>query len=714
MGPFCTAGKRFALSLAAVAVTISAAYAQTPPASPTRCVVSAQPNEVRAEGFTERMGDLQFLCSGINPGAVFSGYITVFLPVEVTNRIDTNHLASDVVVFVDYGTGSTATNFNAQVSANSIAFPDLSFTAPATGEVKFTISGIRGNVTSLAAGRSITASLASSFTLSQSQLPVAFVQKSLYATLNDTIINCKGSQVPSGPSAVSALFAAQTAFFSTRITEGFGTAFQARGTGEDNGTRFLVKYAGFPADAQLFVPDFIAGSDAAAPTSAGDMGFPQSGGQYVTGSGSLLLVRVSGADATGTGGTLMSLPSGSGTLTLNSSSPVTLTGGSGYVVYEAVDSALNVMESAQFPTFIGVTSTTSIANPQETVTLAPLSTDATASADAPLPRFQAVTPASDCTVLGDCGAAYFPRLDLSGVSPISMTGPSGENGYRSAYIRIVNAGGGIMNWSASVTYQNGSGWLTLGFPNSGQNDATMGVFAYLKNLAPGTYQANVAINAGSMAGSMTVPITLTVTAPVTPPSTSKVNITSVVNAATFLQTPMVPGGLGTLMGTNLSGNNVTVKFNGVSATLLYTSATQINFQVPAALTGISASVVVVVDGDSSAPVTVPLSPAWPAVFNPGVLNQDNTVNLAAKPAKAGTVVQIFATGIPEGAGVTASIGNSQNLIPGYAGPAPGIPGVQQVNLAIPASTAGPSQPLVLCATFGGQQYCSSAQTLWVQ
>jgi uncharacterized protein (TIGR03437 family) len=194
-----------------------------------------------------------------------------------------------------------------------------------------------------------------------------------------------------------------------------------------------------------------------------------------------------------------------------------------------------------------------------------------------------------------------------------------------------------------------------------------------------------------------------------------VTVSSVVNAASFAPTPLVAGSLATILGSNLAGTNVSVTFDGTPASLLYTGATQINLQVPATLVGkTSSSMVVTVDGNSSTPDTVSLAPASPAVFSGGVLNQDNSVNGPGHLANPGDILQIFATGIPSGAAVTAQIGNSAGLVPVYAGPAPGIPGVQQVNVAVPSGSTGGVAPLLLCAATGGQQYCSTGYTLAVQ
>ena len=120
---------------------------------------------------------------------------------------------------------------------------------------------------------------------------------------------------------------------------------------------------------------------------------------------------------------------------------------------------------------------------------------------------------------------------------------------------------------------------------------------------------------------------------------------------------------------------------------------------------------VTVDGVSSAPATVQLGPAWPAIFAHGVLDQNNQENTAASPAAEGSVLQVFATGIPAGATVTAQIGGRTGLVPLYAGPAPDVTGVQQVNVAVPGDLPPGTTQLMLCAAVGGQQYCSPGYAL---
>jgi uncharacterized protein (TIGR03437 family) len=654
---------------------------------------------------------------------MFSGNFSLFLPVSVTNRVDANNLTTDAVLSVDLGSGYVPTAIAGLVSGNSISFNGISYTAPPSGQVNLKISNVRAAMNQLgltsAVPAQVTAQLSSPLVVDQSQLVLAYSQAGMFSSISSTGINCYGSPFPDTLD-LPHLFAAGTAFASTRVTEGFATAFEARaaGLGLDTGTRFLVKYSGFPSTTHLFIPDTVAGSGALQPTAGGDMNLPQAVGQYLPGSGALVLVRVTGADATGAGGNAVVAPQGTGPVTLGSVSEVPLTGGSGYAVYEVAAANPNKRESAQFPTFISLPRFTPPTVAQETVALAPVSTVTIASATAPIPRFAAVAPQSDCQIFGDCaapnvsGPSLFvettPIIHISAVAAGgAMTSPAGSIG-------VHNIGGGNMGWSISVIYQGGADWLVFD-PPSGTDDTAVKVTANTKNLSAGISLATVIVNAGA-AGSNSIPVILTVTAPPPPPTPAApiVVVSQVLNAATLQVAPMVAGSLATVMGSHLSGKIVAVTFDGIPATLIYQSDTQINLQVPSALgSKNSTTLVVTVDGVSSTPQAVPLAVAWPAVFPHGVLNQDNQENTPSAAAKSGDILQIFATGIPTLATVSVQIGDRKDLVPVYAGDAPTCPGVQQVNVAVPAGVTGTLAVLV-CATTGSQQYCSPAYSIAVQ
>jgi len=290
--------------LAAVFSITSATFAQTPTGG--RCSVTATPVQVRAEGLTERLGDIQIACAGLLPGRVLAGNFTVTLPVPVTNKLAAGNTTTDAVISADVGSGFVPLPATASINFNTIVFSGIDLTVPASGQLAMRLSNIRVAATQFTSNPSaINAQLIlNGFALpfDQTQVTAAFAQRGFYASIyNRGQITCVGSPTP-GTVNLPELFSAGTFFISSRVTEGFATAFLPRSAGEDNGTRFVLQFSGFPAGTRIFVPDYIAGSSAAVQTAGGDLGVPQSGGAWAPGSGSLLLGRVTGADTAGAGG----------------------------------------------------------------------------------------------------------------------------------------------------------------------------------------------------------------------------------------------------------------------------------------------------------------------------------------------------------------------------------------------------------------------------
>lgn len=324
------------------------------------CIPSAVPAVVHSEGLSERVGDIVLSCSGGTPGVTISGNLTVFLTVNVTNKLAANNTV-DAQLSVDTGSGPAPSNVTPQLAApNAVAFNGLRFTLPTSGSVTLRITNLRGDASQLRpADRATTPQLPitafvsfsspSNPVVSNNQFTVAFAQPGLLTEASSSGVRCNGSPLPAKINLAS-LLATQTAFFSTRVTEGFASSFQPKDTFSATGTRILVRYSGFPAAASLFVPDFLAGSSAATPTAGGDLGIPASGGQYSpSATGSLLLIRVTGTDENGAGGTLAFPVPEMGTTTFTSASEVPMSNGAGNVVYEVVDANPAVQESAQFP-----------------------------------------------------------------------------------------------------------------------------------------------------------------------------------------------------------------------------------------------------------------------------------------------------------------------------------------------------------------------------
>jgi uncharacterized protein (TIGR03437 family) len=673
------------------------------------CNSTSVPPIVHAEGIAERIGDIVLNCSGGMPAAQVTGNLSIFLTVNITNRVAGSNV-TDVAFMIDSGSGPRPVNVPGTLTGlSSLVFNGVSFTLSPTGSAILRIANIRADANQLTplANNSIQAFIgfnsSTLISLTGTQLAVAKPQPGLYGSFSSKII-CEiyGSPLPANPNSLAGLLASNAVFASTRVTEGFADAFTPKsawqGLNADTGVRIMVSYSGFPAGAQLFVPDVVAGSDAIQATAGGDFGVPASGGKYAPGgNGSLLLARVQSADANGAGGTVVYTPGapGSAAVSFDSMNLVPLTNGTGSVVYEVVDANPSVQESAQFPTFLGLAPITNAEaiSTSANISFAPLSTAMTGSAQAPIPRFVAMPVPPDCSIVGDCGAKYLPHL-LVEESSLQYTAPAGSN-FQVNYIQVENSAGGVMQWTATVKYLSGSGWLRIS-PASGVNDSTIRVDALPGNLTPGTYQAILTIDTGPLAGSKDVPITLVITAAAPPPVPTP-TVASIVNGATFATGSLAPGSIATLMGSRFSGGTLAVTFDGLPAQVLFSNDTQINVVVPVALQSkTSTQMVVRANGVASAPQTVTLAPFAPGIFQNGVLNQDYSVNAPNQPAQAGTVIQIFATGLAGTGIITARIGDQVINQPYYAGSAPGLNGVQQVDLMVPDGLTGATAAVSVC------------------
>lgn len=224
--------------------------------------------------------------------------------------------------------------------------------------------------------------------------------------------------------------------------------------------------------------------------------------------------------------------------------------------------------------------------------------------------------------------------------------------------------------------------------------------------------------------------------------TPEIRENGVVNGASFQPAGHVaPGSLVSIFGTNLASGpaqsssiplptslaNVSVTFNNVAAPLRFVSGGQINAQAPWNMSAGTVAVVVARDGISSRPVLVQVDQ-----FSPGILtipsgnqllavavNEDGTLaqpqgaisGVAARPARPGDVLSIYATGLgavdpPAGNGrdstdtlrrtvatPTVLIGSQEAQVL-FAGLSPQFVGVNQINVLVPTgSLAGDAVPL---------------------
>jgi uncharacterized protein (TIGR03437 family) len=706
-------------------LTIASAYAQSPNVF---CVTSAKPLILRSEGLAERVGEIVYDCSG-QPGTQVTANLTISLNVNITNRLSSGNTLTGIILTIDTGSGPQAQPIlPVLMSPGALVFNGLSFTLSQRGTAQLVVADIRANPTQAGANVPLLAFLGVSHTslaLTSATVNVGNPQRGLFSSLSSRIVCTQaGSPLPDTIS-FSNLVTGHTEFASTRITEGFADALQPRGgyanLNADSGERIIVRYSGFPQGARLFVPDFIAGSDAVQPTAGGDFGLPASGGAFAaSASGSLLLARVDGSDVNGARGGVVFNPAifAEGTVRFDSVSELQMVNGTAQVVYEVLDSDPSRIESAQFPTFLGLApSGSGVASAtNESVALAPISNVSIATTTDPLPRFIPIAPLPDCTIVGDCGASFFPILTIQN-TPFQFR--ASGTGFDLNYIYIRNTGSGVLQWSVSAVFPLGSptGWLTF-TPPSGLNNATVRVDANAAKLQPGTYTATIIVDGGPLATVQTIPVTFTVgpALPSPPPPQAAIQVMSVVNGASFLAAPVVPGSLVSVMGAGFTGKSVGVTFDGKPGSVLFNNDTQINVLTPSDLTPNNSKMVVTVDGVSSAPITVNVAQFAPAIFKGAVLNQDWTVNSANNAATAGSVVQIYATGLSGTGTIKGRIGD-RVIVPLYAGPAPGFPGVQQINLQVPTDMAAMTADLFICGATADKldsPVCSVAAPLAVK
>ena len=424
-----------------------------------------------------------------------------------------------------------------------------------------------------------------------------------------------------------------------------------------------------------------------------------------------------------------------GTVAFNSVSEVPLTNGSGIAVYEVVDANPSIRQIAQFPTFLGIPPITGDTVPEgsEQVFLGPISTVTTASTTDPISRFLPTAAPSDCPSLGDCVSSYFPLLSATISQPLQFTAQAGS-ALQTKTVQVNNKGGGALNWTASIGAITGGGWLTIN-PSAGVNGGTVLVNVFPQNLAPGAYSANLIVSGGPQAGSQSFPINVTVTAapavpsvtpppapapppaPVVPQLVPKVILQTLVSAARPDLTAISPGSLAIIRGSHFKGKDVSATFDGIAASVLSADDESIEVQVPLGLKSMS-QLQVTVDGEKSVMLAVPISELAPAIFSNGVLNADSSVNGQSNAAPVGSSLQIFSTGLFGAVPGPVMVKlHDRKLTPTYAAMAPGLVGVNQVNIDIPDDLPAMTTELQVCgfgAVNADQVICSQSAFVTLQ
>lgn len=179
------------------------------------------------------------------------------------------------------------------------------------------------------------------------------------------------------------------------------------------------------------------------------------------------------------------------------------------------------------------------------------------------------------------------------------------------------------------------------------------------------------------------------------PGTGPAQVTSIVNGASFLSDAVSPGEWLAIAGANLgpvlpsyqqmdgTGHVTTtlsgtqVFFDGLPAPLLYTSSNQVGAVVPFGTAGPATKVQLQYQDQLSPPMMIPVVPATPALFSQDgtggglgqILNEDGSTNGWDNPAKPGSVITLYATGV----GQTDPAGDDGKVTTSSPAPAPILP-----------------------------------------
>lgn len=171
-----------------------------------------------------------------------------------------------------------------------------------------------------------------------------------------------------------------------------------------------------------------------------------------------------------------------------------------------------------------------------------------------------------------------------------------------------------------------------------------------------------------------------------------VSRSTVVNSASFDARPIALSSIATVFGESLSrdGGTTRVLLNNIPATVVAATPNQVNFILPSSVQTGSARLVIERDG-----VRSPESMFWVNEVSPGLYVaqnfDDSQINSPSTPAKPGSALIVYLTGIGTNRSLPWSISIDVKPTPGlFLGNTPGFLGLAQANLLLPSDlTPGP-------------------------
>jgi uncharacterized protein (TIGR03437 family) len=262
-----------------------------------------------------------------------------------------------------------------------------------------------------------------------------------------------------------------------------------------------------------------------------------------------------------------------------------------------------------------------------------------------------------------------PSLTITPGS-LNFTYQTGSTNPAVQTLLLTVSGGTGLSFTATTS---SAGWLAVN-PTGGAAPASLIVSVNPARLLAGTYTGVIllATSTGATGTAQNIAVTLTVSTTPPPPVTIPIPvITSLVNGASMLVTPLAPGeiisifgrGLGPtdsaaflltaagLVDRSLAGTRVII--DGTPAPVLSAQDGQVSAIVPYSVAGKSTvQVQLEYQGIRSAPATFVVAAAVPAIFTidgsgrgqGAILDQDTSVNFDLNPADRGSIVVLYASG----------------------------------------------------------------------
>jgi uncharacterized protein (TIGR03437 family) len=348
--------------------------------------------------------------------------------------------------------------------------------------------------------------------------------------------------------------------------------------------------------------------------------------------------------------------------------------------------------------------------------------------------FSNITPPATNTIFVELGDGNAQELNVNfaaapanpgtlSTAPATVTLASSGAGSPAQTTLAVTLSDKTQAWTASVFPANRTtAWLSAS-QLSGTGSASITLTANGTGFEPGAYRATIVFQSQNA-----VPQYINVPVMFTLGGSTTTLISSVVNAASF-KPQLSPGMLASVLGAGLANTTVnpsanpllfsvggvSATVNGLAAPLLYVSATQLNIQIPYTV-GAGPAVLGVNNNGQIASFQIQIAPTAPGIF------ADPGTNVVPTPVVTqGSQVAFYITGAGDN---SPAITTAFSPVPGtalsnlpvplqpisvtvggvpafleFVGITPGLIGVTQINILVPASTPTGNQPLVV--TVGG-------------